>query len=106
MKDLSSCSVCKLLVMVALQVIGASCCHLFIFIIIFICHCECADPLVFRMSVLLYILLLMRGVRYMCCFSFCTGVGPSLCVCVGTCMVSDIYHTTYHKLTKNRPQVI
>jgi hypothetical protein len=58
-RDLLLCFVGKLLVMVALQAIGAGCCLLFNFIR----HYECADPLVFRLSVLLYILPLMRGVR-------------------------------------------
>jgi hypothetical protein len=45
MRDLSSCSVCKFLVMVTLQVFGAGCCP-------FYCHYECTDSLVFRLSVL------------------------------------------------------
>jgi hypothetical protein len=59
-------------------------------VFIFIRHYECADPLVFRLSVLLYILPLMRGVWYMWCFSLWTGAGPSLCIREGTCMGSDI----------------
>jgi hypothetical protein len=50
MRDLSSCSVCKFLVIVALQVFGADCCLLFIFIR----HYECTDPLVFRLSCIFY----------------------------------------------------
>jgi hypothetical protein len=55
-RDLSSCSVCKFLVMVALQVFGAGCCLLFIFIR----HYECADPLVFHLSVCLSVCIFYR----------------------------------------------
>jgi hypothetical protein len=79
-RDLLLCSMGKLIVMVALQVIGAGCCLLFICIR----HYECADPLVFRLSVLLYILPLMCGVRYIWCFSLWTGADPSLRIRVGT----------------------
>jgi hypothetical protein len=66
--------------MVVLQVLG-----LVVVFYLFLSATISALILLFSVCLsVLYILPLMRGVRYMCCFSFCTGAGPSLSICVGT----------------------
>jgi hypothetical protein len=57
---------------------------------IFIRHYECTDPLVFRLSVL-YILPFDAQCSVYVLLQHLPGAGPSLCICVGTCMVSDIF---------------